>query len=113
MKEEPLSATDELIWSVVEWGRSKKIDNADKQFMKVVEETSEIAREMVRGRYNSPELMDALGDSMVTLIILADILGYDIIGCLATAYAEIRNREGETIDGSFVKSDDLEGEDGE
>lgn len=107
------SNTDELIEAVKEWGRSKKIDNADKQFMKAVEETSEIAREMVRGRYNSPELIDALGDSMVTLIILADILGFDIIGCLATAYAEIRNREGETIDGSFVKSDDLEGEDGE
>lgn len=102
-----MNRTDELIDAVREWGRSHKIDNADKQLMKVFEETNEITREFVRGRYNTPEVIDSLGDSLVTLIILADILGYDIRDCLAEAYGVISERTGKTISGSFVKSEDL------
>lgn len=101
--------TDGLIDAVREWGKQKGIDNADKQLMKVFEETNEITREFVRGRYDTPEVVDSLGDSMVTLIILADILGYDIRDCLAEAYGVISKRTGETISGSFVKSEDLNG----
>lgn len=100
---------DNLIDAVVNWRRDKNIDNADKQLMKVFEETNEITREFVRGRYNTPEVIDSLGDSMVTLIILADILGYDIRDCLAEAYGVISKRTGMNIDGNFVKSEDLNG----
>ena len=103
-----MMSTDMLIDAVKEWGRGKKIDNPDKQLMKVFEETNEITREFVRGRYKTPEVVDALGDSMVTLTILADILGYDIRDCLFEAYEVISKRTGETIDGSFVKKEDLE-----
>ena len=99
--------TDELIDAVRQWGRDKGINNADKQLLKVFEETNEITREFVRGRYNTPEVIDSLGDSMVTLIILADIVGYDIRDCLAEAYGVISKRDGKNIDGSFVKSEDL------
>ena len=89
------------------WGRKNHIWNADKQLLKCFEEMNEITREFVRGRYNTPEVIDSLGDSMVTLIILADILGYDIRDCLNEAYTVISKRTGETISGSFVKSEDL------
>lgn len=53
--------TDELIDAVRDWGREKGINNADKQLMKVFEETNEITREFVRGRYDTPEVVDSLG----------------------------------------------------
>ena len=101
--------TDKLIDAVRDWGREKGINNADKQLMKVFEETNEITREFVRGRYDTPEVVDSLGDSIVTLIILADILGYDIRDCLIEAYGVISKRTGKNVDGSFVKSEDLDG----
>ena len=102
--------TDKLIDAVRDWGREKGINNADKQLMKVFEETNEITREFVRGRYDTPEVVDSLGDSIVTLIILADILGYDIRDCLIEAYGVISKRTGKNVDGSFVKSEDLDGQ---
>lgn len=90
-----------------EWGREKGINNADKQFEKVIEEIAEIAREIVRGRYDSNELYDAIGDAFVTIIILADLLGINPIDSLDIAWDEIKNREGKTIDGCFVKRSDL------
>lgn len=97
--------TDELIDAVEEWGRSHKINNPIMQYAKVTEEVGEIAHELTRGHYDTPELIDALGDSTVTLIILADILGYDLRACLREAYEEIKNRHGKTVDGSFVKEE--------
>lgn len=98
-------STDELIGLVILWGRDHDINNPYLQYAKVTEEVSEIAREMTRGRLKSPEIEDALGDSMVTLIILADILGYDIRNCLDAAYGVIKERTGVTKNGSFIKDD--------
>lgn len=97
--------TDKKIALIVKWGRDRKIKNIDKQYIKVTEEVSEIAREIVRGNYDSNELFDAIGDSMVTLIILSDLLGMNPIDNLEEAYNEIRNRKGKVIDGSFVRED--------
>ena len=107
-----MNSTDELIDAVRDWGREKGINNADKQLMKVFEETNEITREFVRGRYDTPEVVDSLGDSVITLIILADILGYDIRDCLLGAYEVISKRIGKNVDGNFVKSEDLDGQAG-
>ena len=97
---------DALIESVKNWGRARNITNPDKQTLKVIEEASEIVREIVRGRYDSIDLQDAIGDTTVTLIVLADILGYDFLECLELAYDTIKDRTGKTKDGTFVKSDD-------
>ena len=99
--------TDELINSVKEWGRERKITNPDKQTIKLGEEVGELYSEICRGHYDSVELKDAIGDIQVVLIILADMLGIDYIGCLNDAYNEIKNRQGETKDGCFVKEKDL------
>lgn len=97
--------TDELIEAVKKWGRDREINNPIMQYAKVIEETGEIAHEITRGKYKdyNPDLKDAFGDTLVTLIILADILGYDIVDCLNAAYNEIAPRQGKTINGSFVK----------
>lgn len=98
-----LMNTDELIESVMRWGREHKIDNPVMQALKVNEEVGEIATEITHNRLHGPDMIDALGDSLVTIIILADILGYDPRECLKEAYYVISKRKGETIDGCFVK----------
>lgn len=98
--------TDELIEAVMNWGLRHNISNPDRQYAKLNEEVGEIAHELTRDRLYSSEMMDALGDTFVTLIILADILHFDIRECLEAAYSEIKDRDGKTIKGSFVKNEE-------
>ena len=96
--------TDELIGAIAVWGQNHGIDNPDKQTIKLMEEVGELANEISRSRYDTPEVRDAIGDIGVVLIILADILGYDFIDqCLLPAYRVIENRTGHTENGSFIK----------
>lgn len=96
---------EELIKKVARWGREHNIDDSVMQYAKLNEEVGEIAHELTRSRFDSEEMEDALGDTAVTLIILADILGYNIIDCLAEAYNTIKDRKGETRNGSFIKEE--------
>ena len=97
--------TDELIAKIISWAKDRKIDNPILQYAKVNEEIGEIAHELTRNRRSSTELMDALGDSFVTLIILTNILGYDVNGVISSAYEVIKDRKGKTVDGSFIKNE--------
>jgi len=92
-----------VIAEVMEWGRDKHLNDPKAQLNKVIEEVGEIAHEITRNKYGSPELVDAIGDSLVTIIILSDILGRHPIKCLDSAYQEIKNRSGKTENGTFVK----------
>lgn len=94
---------DDLVYKVIEWGREHKIDNPVMQALKVNEEVGEIATEITHDRLHGPAMIDAIGDSLVTIIILADILGYDPGNCLQEAYNVISKRKGETKDGCFIK----------
>lgn len=96
---------DKMIALIIKWGRDKGINNVDKQFEKVVEEVAEIARELVRGRMNSNELFDAVGDALVTIFILADLVGMNPIDTFNEAYQEIKDRKGVTKNGTFVKDE--------
>ena len=99
---------DELITKVEQWAKDKGLDQADPkaQFLKVAEETAEIAAGMARG--NMEAVKDGIGDTIVTLIILAMQQGMDVEECLQMAYNEIKGRTGKMVDGVFVKSSDLE-----
>ena len=95
--------TDELFQAVKEWGENKGIDDPKMQMCKLIEELGEMNHELTRGKFDSAEMKDAIGDVMVVLIIEANILGLDLVKCLRGAYDEIKDRTGEMIDGSFVK----------
>ena len=89
---------------VLEWAEPKGLLNpqiAPQQFMKLVEEVGELSNAMLNR--NEVEMIDALGDIQVVLIILAEQLGFDLDTCLECAYDEIKNRKGKTINGSFIK----------
>lgn len=93
----------EVVDNVIQWGRDKGLNDPKAQLNKVMEEVGEIAHEITRNRFDTPELSDAIGDTLVTVIILSDILGYDPIKCLEEAYEVIKNRKGETKNGTFVR----------
>jgi hypothetical protein len=50
------------------------------------------------------EIEDGIGDTMVTLILLAELHGLRAEDCLASAYRIISRRTGTMIDGQFVKN---------
>lgn len=103
MKADEIDA-DELIKAVIKWGQDKHLDDPKAQLNKVIEEVGEIAHEVTRNR-EGKELTDAIGDTLVTLIILADIYCLKPMACLQIAYDEIRNRKGVTENGTFVRED--------
>ena len=95
-----------LVYKTMEWGDEKGLKDAKAQLNKVIEEVGEIAHEITRNKIeNNKDLKDALGDTAVTLIILANICGYDFFECLELAYNEIAGRKGKTENGTFIKGE--------
>ena len=106
---------------VLEWADDKDLlysQNADKQFMKFIEEVFEFKTEMdirnnrffsdVQKKIILKDIRLEMGDIFVTLIILCEQLGIDPEECLSMAYEKIKNRRGRTINGCFVKEEDLD-----
>jgi phosphoribosyl-ATP pyrophosphohydrolase len=96
--------THELFEAIEQWGRARGLDNPEfknKQALKVMEEIGETMAAMARGRKD--ELMDGIGDSIVTLIILAMQCETSAASCLEGAYEEIKGRQGKTVNGVFIK----------
>ena len=89
------------------WSFEKELHkgNPDRQFIKQVEEQGEVAAALSRG--NLEDLKDGIGDTIVTLIILAQQHGMTLEECLQFAYDEIAGRKGKMINGTFVKESDL------
>lgn len=103
---------------VLSWAKDKDLlhaENAPKQFMKFVEEVFEFKAEMDMldncgeslMTINLEHVKDEMGDIFVTLIILCEQLGIDPMGCLELAYNKIKKRKGKTINGQFIKEEDL------
>lgn len=116
------SKLERLIEDTRKWADDKGIlvgANADKQFLKVMEELVELKEEMVA--YDSYAELGELdrvegaierqemefGDVLVTLVILAEQLGVEWDECLEKAYTKISKRKGKVINGIFVKEEDL------
>ena len=122
----------ELKELVLEWADDKDLlhsENADKQFMKFIEEVFEFKTEFdvwklykkfkhdekieqdfsIKEFESCENLKLEMGDIFVTLIILCEDLGIDSVVCLEMAYKKISKRQGKTINGNFYKQEDLEG----
>lgn len=116
---------------VLAWGKDKDLlhdDIAEKQFMKFMEEVFEFRDEWILyiNQCNKHSCSDSyvdmditkyrrnmkleMGDVFVTLIILCDQLNMDPVDCLARAYEKIKDRKGKTINGVFIKQEDLKGD---
>lgn len=122
---------EELGEKVLDWAKDKDLlhaDIAEKQFLKFMEEIFEFRDEWTLYKdefsFNNGygeiddnsylcELADKMilemGDIFVTLIILCEQLEMDPVDCLARAYEKIKDRKGKTINGVFIKQEDLKG----
>ena len=104
---------DELIESVGVWADEKGItgeDNFFNQWEKVKEEFNEMSEEVALlgiGHGNIKDLKLETGDLIVTLIVLLRSSKLSLHECLELAYYKIKDRKGKTIDGLFVKEEDL------
>lgn len=121
---------EELKTNVENWADDKDLlheENAEKQFMKFIEEVFEFKAEMdiwklyKKFKYDENIEQDfsieeverwknlklEMGDIFVTLIVLCNQLGIDCVECLDMAYEKISKRKGKTVNGLFVKEEDL------
>lgn len=95
---------NEIIERIENWADNRQLlkkENSYPQFAKVVEEVAEIGTAL--NHKNEAELIDAIGDSFVTLVILAAQNGLSIEDCAMAAWNEIKNRTGKTENGVFKK----------
>lgn len=102
----------ELITKVNEWADDRNLKQADPkiQWMRITEEVGEIRDVLLKPtKFTEPQaaLKDAIGDTLVTIIVLAHQLDLDVTECLSIAYEEIKNRKGKMVNGTFVKEEDL------
>ena len=95
---------EELQEFIEKWAENKgllKEENAPKQMLKLSEEVGELAGAYLKNKHD--EIVDAIGDIQVVLIILSKQLGLDYNQCLEGAYNVIKNRTGKLVNGSFIK----------
>jgi NTP pyrophosphatase (non-canonical NTP hydrolase) len=71
------------------------------QALKLVEEMGEICRAILK--HDKAEVIDGIGDCVVVLTNLAELVGLPIEDCISVAYEEIRNRKGKMVNGTFKK----------
>jgi len=78
-------------------------DNGDPktQALKLMEEVGEIARAVLKDDFD--EAVDGIGDAVVVLTNLAELIGMPIEACIDEAYDVISKRTGKMVNGTFVK----------
>ena len=95
---------EELKKNVINWAAEKGIfekGTPEAQAWKTLEEAQEILDGIITE--NKEEVIDGIGDTIVTLIIQAEMQGVELLDCLEIAYNVIAKRKGKMIDGQFVK----------
>ena len=90
------------LWSI---DRNLHTQDPTKQALKSLEELGEMAKALLKN--DQDELIDAVGDTYVTLVILCQQLGIELSVCVNTAYGEIKDRKGKLVDGTFIKEESL------
>lgn len=112
---------EQLIAAVVRWAEDRNLiegSSPGRQIYKTMEETTELAVAIgaygVEAAYDDADLasyekdiMDAIGDVTVTLIIIAAQLGLSYEECLAHAYDQIKHRKGKMVNGIFCKNEGM------
>ena len=87
-----------------EWANDRGLyDGGDPktQALKLVEEVGETCRAILKE--DAKEMIDGIGDCVVVLTNLAELIGTPIEGCIDKAYNEIKNRKGKMVNGTYKK----------
>lgn len=101
---------EELAQNIAEWGEARGITingKPETQTLKLMSEMGELADNIAKGRYEAAK--DDIGDCIVVLIMIAELIGTDVKECLEVAYSDIKDRKGFLNEfGVFVKEGDVE-----
>ena len=87
-----------------EWANDRGLyDGGDPktQALKLVEEVGETCRAILKE--DAKEMIDGIGDCVVVLTNLAELIGTPIEECIDKAYDEIKDRKGKMDNGTFKK----------
>lgn len=100
---------NELFDSIRQWGRDRGLDKQNSRvqfYTKLVgqdSETQELALALLNE--DKPAIIDAIGDCVVVLTMIAMQERLKIEDCIASAYDEIKDRKGKLVNGVFVKDE--------
>ena len=87
-----------------EWANERglyKGGDSKTQALKLIEEVGETCKAILKS--DEPEIIDGIGDCVVVLTNLAELIGTPIEDCIAAAYDEIKGRTGKMDNGTFKK----------
>lgn len=101
-----MKSYNELEALVIAWASQKDIlqnGTPRAQAMKTWEETDELIQAIEKD--DREEVIDALGDILVTIIIQAEMQGVSLTECLESAYNVIAKRTGKMVNGQFQKDE--------
>ena len=90
---------------VIRWAEARQIipyQRPETALLKCMSELGELADATIKG--SKEEIIDGVGDVVVTLIVYCALQDIDLTTCLKSAYQEINNRKGTMLpNGVFVK----------
>lgn len=96
----------EIEGKVYQWGCERGIVQNGKpmsQALKALEEVQELLSAI--NRCSESEVVDAMGDVWVCLLMTASIMNLNLVDCMYAAYDDIKDRKGFLRqDGTFIKS---------
>lgn len=95
---------EEIEQKLNEWRKQRNLSDPKSQGLKVIEELAAAIN-----KEDPEKLAYSIGDTLVTVILLAQMKHLDAFRCLESAWNVIKDRKGKTVDGSFVKEADLKG----
>lgn len=93
---------------IEKWAKDRGIDKYENRFqqsLKLTEEVGELAGAILKNK--TLEIIDAIGDIQVVLIILCQQLDISYDDALEMAWLTIKNRTGKTVNGTFIKDEEL------
>ena len=77
--------------------------DAKTQYVKLMEEAGEVGRAILKNR--TIDIIDGIGDMVVVLTNLAELVEVPIEECIEIAYHVIAKRKGKMVNGTFVKDE--------
>jgi len=96
---------DHIVAMIALWGHDRKITTNGvpiTQAIKTLEECHELLEAI--NTNNTDEIIDAIGDIVVTLVMQCELQGLDLFSCVSSAYNEIKDRKGHLNKvGDFIK----------
>jgi NTP pyrophosphatase (non-canonical NTP hydrolase) len=96
---------DEIFDCIRNWANERGLyekGDPKTQYIKLMEETGEIGRAILKN--DTEQIIDGIGDAVVVLTNLAELVGVPIEECIQEAYNVISKRKGKMINGTFVKN---------